>query len=107
LTKELYESTKKKEKTYGRLDDVICAGVTPGNGSGVLFTVNGNGLAINVKFAVLGLDGTLIATVNRVEFEHVDLFGKDDGKVKCLGKGSSYHVVQADERAKMRASRGV
>jgi len=66
--------TKDNELTHSRLDDVIGTSRPPLNGSGFALGEDGNGLAVNDKFAILGLDGSLEATVDGVKLEHVDLW---------------------------------
>ena len=69
------------EDTSG-LDDVVSTDGTPWDGSGVLLSEDGDGLAVHDELAIASLDLTLEAAVDGVVLEHVD------------------HVVKIDERAK-------
>lgn len=82
-----------------RLDDVVGAGLAPGDGGGVALAVNGDRLAVDDELAVLGLNRALVATVSlalsailprvlyttnthRVVLEHVDhVLEVDEGVV--------------------------
>lgn len=56
----------------GGFDNVVGTSLSPLDGGGVSFTVDGDGLAVDDELAVLGGDGTLESTVGRVVLEHVD-----------------------------------
>ena len=56
-----------------RLDDVIGAGLLPGDLSGVFLGVESNRVAIHDELAVLLAHLALEAAVGRVELEHVNL----------------------------------
>lgn len=55
-----------------RLDDVVGAGLAPGDGSRVALVEDRDLLALDVELAVLRLDVALEASVGRVVLEHVD-----------------------------------
>ena len=57
----------------GGLDDVVGAGVLPGDLSGVLLGVERDGVAVHDELAVLLADLALEAAVGRVVLEHVNL----------------------------------
>lgn len=57
----------------GGLDDVVSAGVLPGDLSGVLLGVERDGVAVDDELAVLLADLALEAAVGRVVLEHVNL----------------------------------
>lgn len=65
----------------GGLNNVVGADGAPGDGSGVLLTEDGDGLAVDDELTVLGLDGALEAAVYGIVLEHVG------------------HVVEGDEGA--------
>jgi len=62
--------------THSGLDDVVSTSRSPLNSSGVALGEDGDGLAVDDKFAILSLDGSLEATVDGVELKHVDLLKK-------------------------------
>ena len=65
-----------------RLNDVVSTGLAPLDVGGVTLAIDVNGLVVDVKLAVLLLNGALESTVHRVVLEHVN------------------HVLEIDEGAK-------
>lgn len=77
-------------KTHSGLDDVVSADRSPFNGSRIALREDGDGLALNVQFAILGLDSSLESAVDRVVFEHVDHVLKvDEGTGRNVSKRKS------------------
>jgi len=56
----------------GGLNDVVSALGAPGDGGGVTFLEDRDGLAVDDEASVLGRDLALEAAVRRVVFEHID-----------------------------------
>ena len=88
------------EDTSG-LDDVVSANGTPRDVRGVLLGEDRDGLALNDELAILGLDGTLVASVDGVVLEHVDLFQGISVRLRAAigDRAVTYHVVKVDEGA--------
>lgn len=59
-------------KDTSRLDDIFGTGFTPSNLLGILFSKDGDFLAIHPQFAVLCLDGALETAVRGIILDHVD-----------------------------------
>jgi len=57
----------------GGLDDVISTDGAPTDVGGIPLGENGDGLALNPELTILGLDGSLESSVDRIVLEHVDL----------------------------------
>jgi len=62
--------------THSGLYNVLGTSRSPWNCRGVAFSVDDDRLAVDDEFAILGLDGSLEATVDGIVLEHVDLFEK-------------------------------
>lgn len=60
------------EYTSG-LDDVVSTDRTPRDVGRVPLGENGDGFALDPEFAILGLDGSLEPSVDRIVLEHVNL----------------------------------
>jgi len=60
--------------THSGLDDVLGTNRPPWNSRGVALGVDGDRLAVDDEFAILGLDGSLEATMDGIVLEHIDLF---------------------------------
>lgn len=93
------------EDTSG-LDDVVGAGLAPGNLGGVLLCVELDGLAVDLQVVAIDLDGALELAVGAVISEHVRLRAgqplKRVGITREMGGfdggGIAYSIVGLDER---------
>lgn len=84
--------------TYSGLDDVVGAYATPLDVAGVPLTEYFNGLVVDEKFSVLGVDVALKAAVYSVVLEHVNLhFLAIRGNLERKDTRSTDHVVQFNE----------
>lgn len=84
--------------TYSGLDNVVGAYATPLDVAGVPLIENFNGLVVDVKLSVLGVDVALKAAVYGVVLEHVNLhFLAIRGNSERNDTRSTDHVVQFNE----------
>jgi len=60
-------------KDTGGLDDVIGTNGAPRDAGGIPLGENGDGFALNIELTVLGLDGSLESSMDRIVLEHVNL----------------------------------
>ena len=93
----------------GRLDDIVCSSLGPGDVGRVFLSVEFDFLAIDNEVAALDFNRALKATMLRVVFEHVCLevarqaletngmLHGDEGAEVC-GQDGSYRVVWLNER---------
>lgn len=77
--------------------------MTPRNVRGIPLGIDGDGIAVDNEFAILGLDGTLEAAVGRIVLKHVCLYGGKYDFMSCLLEfnleGRPHHIFEVDEGA--------
>ena len=68
-----HSKSEEERRTHGGHDNILSTSRAPLNSSGVKLAKDGDKIAIDDEFAVLGLDGSLESSVHGIVLEHVDL----------------------------------